>query len=142
MSNSNNSKRVTNREEVSEFLKKIRSGEIKPSSWKHDKKDKDNYPLSIFSFPHPYNNWEIHVHWKDEKREEPGRTHIKDLKTGEYIPEKGLRYKYAFVDDKDLAMLRKHSGVDEEDTYEKRKEYFSRIEEEDKKAVRNKELEE
>lgn len=89
-----------NYKEISDFLNGVKTGRIISSSCGHTA-DKDG-PLTSFSFP-KY-GCEIHVHWKDENREEIAVAHIKDIITGKRISN--------IVDTQTIAMLRYFSGLD------------------------------
>lgn len=89
-----------NYKEISDFLNGVKTGGIISSSSGHTS-DK-NGPLTSFSFP-KY-GCEIHVHWKDENREELAVAHIMDINTRKRISD--------IVDTQTIAMLRYFSGLD------------------------------
>lgn len=101
-----NKPRKWNYKEISDFLNGVKTGRIIPSSSGHTIY-KDGRPMTCFSFP-DY-GCEIHVHWKDEKREDMSVAHIKDMFETEA---KEDAYITKIVDTQTIAMLRHFSGLD------------------------------
>lgn len=92
--------------EISDFLHGVKTGRIIPSSSGHTIY-KDGLPMTCFSFPDYA--CEIHVHWKDEKREDMSVAHIKDMFEND---DKEDAYITKIVDTHTIAMLRHFSGLD------------------------------
>ena len=86
---------------ISDFLNGVKTGNILSNSCGHTN---DNYgPLTTFSFPEYF--CEIHVHWKNEDREQMSVAHIKDLRINKWVE--------AAVDTYTVSMLRHFSGLDD-----------------------------
>ena len=97
---------------IAEFLNGVKTGKTLSTSCGHTKDNSGH--LTSFSFPEYF--CEIHVHWKNEEREELSVAHIKDMRTENRIK--------AVVDTYTITMLRHFSGLDEKQHENKASEKF------------------